>query len=579
MAYVPLTRPRRTRLLTAITLALMAVFVMRLFYLQVIQHDYYAQAADNEQTRQWTLPASRGEIFVMDGEEPIKLVLNETVYTAWADPKEAEDPAAIEALLRRVAGDRVLPDIDEKLAKTDTRYQVLARNITSKEAKAMKEENLYGLGFTPSERRVYPEGKLASQVVGFVNAEGAGQYGVEGKLDNQLRGTDGLLKTVADVRDVPLTIGRENINIPAEDGQNVVLSIDRNIQQFAEKTLAENIKKVGAEYGSMMVMDPMTGQVMAMANLPTYDPTKINSIKNLEVLNNRIIARPYEPASVIKTLTMATGVDQGVMTPNSTFTNTDSVIIDGDKIENFTKGQTGEVTMQRALNWSLNTGTVEIAKWLGDGSINDKAQNTMYKYFHDYFHLGQDTGIELSGEAPGVVVNPDDVQGNAIRYANMTFGQGLTATPLQVASAFSTVINGGNYCQPTVIAGYMIDDTFTENDAKTCEQVIRSDTSSTLRKMITTARQEFYAGGDTKGFMVGGKTGTAEVANPTGGYDKNTSEGTYVGFGGEKGGLPAYVIIVTYAKPNTRIGGQDAIPTFTAMSNYMLDYLKLTPKG
>ena len=568
----------RTHILAALVLIIMAVFVVRLFYLQVIRHDYYMSQADSEQIRQRKLPAERGEIYAMDGVAPTKLVLNETVYTVWGDPQAVKSPEKAIETIKRVAGGEIVDNARSLLDRKDTRYQVLAHQITSKQAQLIKKAELYGIGFERGERRVYPEGQLASQVLGFVDTEGEGQYGVEAELNRQLNGTDGLIKTLADVRDVPLTIGKDNINIPAKDGADIVLSIDRNVQSHAEETLAKSAQDVGAKYGSMLVMDPQTGRVLAMANTPTYDPSNISTISDYEQLNNRIVSRPYEPASVIKTLTMATGVDNGVMNPQSTYNNTDYITIDGSQIENYTKGQTGRVTMQHTLNWSLNTGTVTMAQWLGGGSINRKARDTMYSYFHDKFHLGETSGIEVSGEQPGILIPPSDPEGNAVRYANMTFGQGLTATPLQVASAFSTVINGGQYCRPTVLAGEMRSGEFVEADQKTCSQVIQSSTSSTMREMIYSARQEFYAGNDLAGFMVGGKTGTAEVA-VAGGYDKESSEGTYIGFGGEKDGKPRYVILVTFARKGVKIGGQSAIPAFTDMSNWMINYLKLRPKG
>jgi cell division protein FtsI (penicillin-binding protein 3) len=571
------SRSNRTYLLAAITLILMAVFVARLFYLQVVRYDYYSALALSEQTRKYVLPAVRGEIFVMDGEAPTKLALNETVYTVWADPQVVEDSAAVQVAVQEVAGERTVKNIAKLLEKTETRYQILARGLTSDEASTLKGKKLYGVGFERGERRVYPEQELASQVLGFVNNDGEGQYGVEGKLDEQLRGKDGLLKTVADIRDVPLTIGSDNINIPAQDGQDIVLTIDRNVQAKAEEVLKQGVKNLGAKYGSILVMDPRNGQVIAMANVPTYNPNQLNKISNYEQLDNRIISRPYEPASVIKTLTMAAGVDKNVMTPDSTFTNTDSTVIAGEKIENFTKGQTGEVTMQRALNWSLNTGSVKVAEWLGGGTINRTARDTMYEYFHDKFGLGEKTGIELTGEQQGTVVQPSTREGAEIRYANMTFGQGLAVTPLQVAAAFSAVVNGGKYCTPTVLAGTMENSSFMETDKKQCEQVIKASTSSTMRTMIYDARQAFYGSGDIDGFMVGGKTGTAEVAID-GQYDENSSEGTYIGFGAEKNGIPQYVVLVTFAKQGVKIGGQQAIPTFTTMSNWLLEYLKMTPE-
>jgi cell division protein FtsI/penicillin-binding protein 2 len=203
----------------------------------------------------------------------------------------------------------------------------------------------------------------------------------------------------------------------------------------------------------------------------------------------------------------------------------------------------------------------------------------MYEYFYNRFQLGQRSGIELAGEASGIVISPDDPEGNAPRYANMTFGQGLDVTPLQVASAFSAVVNGGVYHQPTVVQGTLQPDGEIEEKAPTpSRRILQPGTSETMRSMIHQARQAFYADADKKGFVIGGKTGTAQTIE-NGKYVFSTTEGTYVGFGGEKGEDPQYVILVTYASPGKEIGGQQVIPTFTEMSNWMLEYLKLQPKG
>lgn len=574
------TRTNRTRILAILTIILMGVFIVRLFYLQIIKHEYYTMLANSEQMRQWKLPAVRGEIYALDGDEPTKLVLNQTVYTVWADPKVIEDPAAISDALERTIHDKLRANYRTLLDKKDTRYQILATGITYSEAQAIKKAELYGIGFEKGAKRVYPEGKLASQIVGFVNNDGVGQYGVEGKLDDELKGQEGLLKTIADVRDVPLTVGKENINIPAQDGKNIVLTIDRNIQAQAEKVVAKRARELGAQYGSILVMDPRNAHVMAMANIPTYDPTDLSSISDISDVNNRIITRPYEPASVMKTVTMTTGIDQGAMTPESRYYNTNNITIDDASITNVAKNFTGSITMQTVLDQSLNTGTVTMAQWLGGGSINDHARTTMYRYFHDKLRLGELTGIELAGEAKGIVIPPTDVQGNAVRYANMTFGQGLDVTPLQVATAFCTIVNGGRYIAPTVIAGSIDSDgKYHKAGERQGEQVVKESTSATMREMVYHAREVWDSRYDTPGYRVGGKTGTAQTIGSNGKYIFSQTEGTYLGMGGEKGEMPRYVILTTFAGPNKAYGGGDAMPAFTEMSNWMLSYLKLEPKG
>lgn len=563
-------------------MAIIAVFVLRLFQLQVIDHAQYLAEARSMQTKKWEIPAVRGEIYAMDGDTPKKIVLNETTYTLWADPSVIVNADKTYADLEEIVGGSLFADARVALTRTNTQYQVLAQGLTYSQANKIKALDLYGIGFEQSVKRVYPEGGLASQVLGFVNANGVGQYGVEGQLNDELAGKSGLLKTVTDVRDVPLTIGNDNISIPPQNGKNVVLTIDENVQRAAEHILPEQMKKIGATEGSILVMDPNNGHVLAMANAPSYNPNNIDKIKDYSVLSNPIISDPYEPASVMKTMTMSAGIDEGVMTPKSTYINTGQVTIDGWTINNASKNAeiSGRINMQTVLTWSLNTGTVEMAKWLGGGQINAKSRNILYQYYHDKFRLGELTGIELQGESPGIVISPASQEGSAVRYANMTFGQGLDVTTLQVASAFSAVINGGTYHQPTVVAG-TIDDQgeYHAAAAKKSERIIKQSTSDTMRKMIHNARQNFgYNALDPSGYDVGGKTGTAQTVTSKG-YTFNQTTGTYIGYGATPGQKPAYVIMVYVAKPNTQLGGQHAAVVFAPMSNFMIHYLKLVPKG
>ncbi len=580
-----LAKGSRPRLLAVIVLIIMAVFIVRLFYLQVIRHEFYVAAAQEEQLRQLVIPAERGQIYAMDAGKPVKVVMNETVYTVFADPKIIKKPQPIIDAIQEIAGGNARANLDKLLAKKESRYQILATKVSLKQAEMLKEKKLSGLGFQRETQRVYPEGSLAAQTLGFVNFEGKGQYGIESALNDRLNGKDGLLQTVADVRDVPLTIGKNNVNTPAQNGENVVMTIDRNIQSYSEKALAEGMAKSGAKEGSVMVMDPQSGKVMAMANLPTYNPAKLNEVTDPAAFNNGTISVPYEPGSDIKTLTMAIGLDKGIVEPDSTYNNTDFIKVADRTITNATKGQTGSITYQRALNYSLNTGFVTIAQKLGDGNnITRGARDTIYNYFHDKFGLGELTGIELAGEARGTVVAPTDQDGGAVRYSNMSFGQGMDVTMVQVCAAFSTIINGGTYYTPTVIAGKMSDDgtQFTSASAKpTKSNVISASASDKVRAMIHEARAAFYSGKDTKGYYTGGKTGTSQTLRD-GKYVDNETVGTYLGFGGNDSSSsgPKYVIMVQVSGKDMNLTGSvDALPIFTDISNWMLDYMKLQPKG
>jgi cell division protein FtsI/penicillin-binding protein 2 len=276
---------------------------------------------------------------------------------------------------------------------------------------------------------------------------------------------------------------------------------------------------------------------------------------------------------------MATGIDKGVVTPSSTYVNTDHINIDGASISNATLGHTGTITFQTALNYSLNTGFVTVAQRLGDGSnITLAARNTMYDYFHNKFKLGQLTGIEVSGEAAGTIIAPDQPDGNAVRYSNMAFGQGMDDTMVQVAAAFSSIVDGGQYHTPTVLAGVVKPDgTYVPNKISSPVMAINKSTADQVREMTHIARDLVFTRADRQGFEVGGKTGTSQTLI-NGNYNNNQTVGTYLGYGGDS--TPRYVIMVQVSGKGMSLqGGRDAEPIFTDLSNWMLDYLKLQPKG
>jgi cell division protein FtsI/penicillin-binding protein 2 len=570
----------RSRILAAVILVIAAIFVVRLFYLQIIQHNHYVELANAEQMQRDRIPAKRGEIYAMSGDTPVKMVLNETVYTVWVDPSVISDVTKVADVMKQVAGGNVRDGFENLLTKKETRYQIIAYKVTRTQADKIKASNLSGIGFQAVSQRVYPEEGLASQVLGFVDTEGKGQYGLEGYEDDALKGTDGLLETVTDVSKVPLTIGNNNIRQPAVNGRDIVMSLDRNVQSHTEQALAAGLQRTGATAGSVLVMNPNNGQVLAMANLPTYNPGKYNEVTDPAAFNNGTISAPYEPGSDVKTFTMATGIDKGVVKASDTYNNTDYIKVDDRTITNATKGHTGVITFQTALTWSLNTGFVTVAERLGDGqNINRTARDTMYDYFHNRFRLGQLTGVELANENKGILISPDDPDGNAVRYSNMAFGQGLDATMVQVSGGFSALINGGNYYKPTILAGEMVDDQFKKNANPQPLQtgIVQQSTSDQMRQMMETARATSFGKTDKKGYRIGGKTGTSQVIE-NGQYSTTETIGTYLGYGGAD--VPQYVIMVSVSGKNKLLGGaQDALPIFTDISNWMLDYLKIQPKG
>ncbi len=574
----------RSRILASVVLVIAAIFVFRLFYLQVIQHGHYVALAQEEQVKRDRLPATRGEIYALNGDEPVKLVMNETVYLVFVDPAvilEAGEADDVEKAMKEIAGGNVRDKFEDLLEKKDSRYQIIATRVTRTQADKIKEKDFRGVGFTAVSQRVYPEGRLASQVLGFVNAEGTGNYGVEGYMNDDLNGVEGRLETVTDVGDVPLTVGDRNIREPAVDGDNLVLTIDRNAQSKVEEIIKSRADRLGADLVSAVVMDPNTGKVIAMANTPDYQPSEYYKVTDASHFNNAVISKVYEPGSTVKTFTMSAAIDTNAAKASDTFVNTDSIRIDDYTISNATKGRTGTITFQTAMDWSLNTGFVTLGMRMGNGkSINETARATIYDYFYNRFRMGQRTGVELANEAAGRIVSPEDSDGNAVRYSNMTFGQGMDSTMMQVAAGFSAAVNGGTYYKPTVIAGKVVDGVYQPNGAPVPVQagIISASTSKQLRDMVHTARSSSSIGRlDKKGYEIGGKTGTAQIPS-AGGYSNSETIASYVGYGGAE--TPEYVIMVSvYGKDKVFQGAQHAAPIFTDISNWMIDYLKIQPKG
>lgn len=569
----------RVHLLGYILLAILAVFILRLFYLQVIQHEYYSQLADREQVKRLVIPAKRGLIYAMDGNTPVKLVLNQQVYKVIADPQVVNDIDKVIQTVNSVAGGTAVEGMYDLLKNDKSRYAVLATNLSDTQAKMIKDAELAGVGLQNVSQRVYPEGALAAQTLGFVNTDGEGQYGVEGALDDELAGEDGVMRSVTDISNVPLTLGRDNIRKEPVHGKDVVLSIDRNIQAYAKEALRRGMREVGAQNGSVLVMNPNNGQVMATLSLPDYDPTNYSKVKNGARFVNGPTMIPYEPASVMKTFILAAGLDKGAITPSSTYVNTGSIEIEDRQVRNFYEGYRGTRTMQEVMDHSLNTGTITIAQRLGDGrQITKQARETMYHYYHDRFGIGKNTGIEIAGEAPGIIYSPEDVQGNAVRYSNMTFGQGLNATMLQVSAGYCSLVNGGTYYAPTIVAGHMNSDTLEASSPKVVQNPVSARTAGQVRTMLHGVRQKAYAATqDRPGYYIGGKTGTAQVLKPDGTYSDDESVGSYVGFGGTKK-RTEYVIMIQMSAPGKDIMGALTVPIFTDISNWLLQYLRVQPE-
>lgn len=574
---------KRIRILYGVLLFVCAVFIIRAFYLQVIRHDYYSKAALNYQLKEYLVPAERGIILAQNGSSVTPLVLNETKYTLFADPVYVEDvdKAAME-IAKIVGGDA--DKYAELLRTPDTRYVVLAKKLSKEQHEAINKLEILGIGTREHSYRTYPQGRLAAQALGFVNEDGEGQYGIEQFMDEVLAGKPGELRAITDAKGVPLVSNPDNIVIEPEPGQAVTLTLDIGMQQQIEEILKKGLERAKSDSGSILVLDPNTGRVKAMANYPSYDPENIAATENMADFANAVVSRPLEVGSIMKTLTTAAALNQGVVAPQTAFYDKGYVEV-GDRKITDTHNSEGTQTVESLLVESLNTGAVWLLEQIGRGSLNERARLTWHSYMTEHYFLGKQTGIEQAGEAAGYIPDPeDDGQGINVTYANTSFGQAMTATPLQMGAAFSAIINGGTYYKPTIVSSVR------DNGGKdniVAPQVLKGDVVSeqVSRDMIwlleKVARQNIPSA-LRNGYSVGGKTGTAEIARPAeegGGYYTDRFNGTYAGFVG--GDRPEYVIIVVVNEPRIPgyAGSQAAAPIFSDVVNMLVDNFGVTPKS
>lgn len=564
---------RRIRVYSMLLVVIALLFGVRLFYLQVIRSDYYAAQARSSQLKQYEIPAERGGIYAYDGKEIVPLVLNETRYRITADPEIVKDTQKTAETLSPVLG-KSTEDIKKQL-EADSRYEVLATKQTKEQKEKVDALKLAGI-FTNEKvpLRVYIQGAIAGQILGFVNDAGDGNYGIEQYFNNELKGTPGQIKALTDRNNVPLLATGENVLVDPVDGKDLVLTLDVSMQRHIENILKEGLANAKSESGSLIVLDATTGAVKAMANYPSYDPAQFASVEDAALFTNAAVSSPLEPGSVMKTLTTAAALNTGSVTATQTYFDPSFFKVDGYTVKNIEEdGGAATRSVSDILQFSLNTGATWLLMQMGGGELNEKGRVAWHDYLVNHYYFGATTGIEQGYEAEGVIPSPTEGFGLGIQYANTAFGQGMTVTPLQMAAAVASIVNGGTYYRPTLISGRLTDDGTLE--AKQPEvkndNVVSDETSSTLVRFMNNVVQKNNRTAAREGYSVGGKTGTAEIANPAGGYFEDRFNGTYVGYVG--GDHPEYVIMVRVNEP--KIGGyagsKAAGPIFATTANMLID--------
>lgn len=574
----------RVRIWYGLLLIIMCIFGIRLFYVQVIRYSHYKAAALSDQLKQYEIPATRGTILAHNGNDVLPVVLNEKLYVLYADPKLVKKHDESAAKLVAVVGGDPTKYVSQMKVK-NSRYSILAKKLSAKQNKKILALKLPGIGTQAQDYRTYPQNNLASQLLGFVNDEGQGKYGIEQSLNARLKGQPGQLKAITDANGVPLAASGDNTQIPAKNGDKITLTIDLSMQQQLENILAHGVKNSKATGASAVIIDPNTGAVKAMANVPTYDPSQYFKVSDGAVFQNAVVSQPIEVGSIMKTLTTAAALDQGVINANTSYSDPSSWKIDDFRITNIEEdGGPGNRSISDILNLSLNTGATWELMQMGGGQVNSKARNAWYEYMANHYMFGKPTGIEQGYESEGVIPKPEDNgAGINLTYANTAFGQAMTATPIQMAAALSAVVNGGKYYQPHLV------DKSTSSDGKSITnepKVVKKDVVNprVSQDMISLMqyvvdKHNFNPKFDQSVYTVGGKTGTAQIHKPTGGYYDNQFNGTYMGFVG--GDTVQYVIAVFVDKPTNGgyAGTAAAQPIFGSLAHMLINESYVTPKS
>jgi cell division protein FtsI/penicillin-binding protein 2 len=577
---------KRIRIWYGCLIIIIAIFAIRLFYVQILNYTSYKNAALSDQLKEYQIPANRGVIEIKDGSQVVPIVLNQTLYTLYADPSFIKKPHQTASKIASIIGGDANA-YAKKMVVANSRYQVLAKKLTVEQSNAILALKDPGVGTEPLDYRTYPQGNLASQVLGFVNNDGLGEYGIEQALNKELAGTPGKVKAITDANGVPLAATKGNIESPAKNGDNLTLSMDLGMQSQMEQILANQYKATKSQGLSAVIMDPSTGQVKAMANYPTYDPSNYQSVSDPSLFQNAAVSNAIEPGSTMKLLTTAAALDQGVIKPDTTFYDPAHWVVDGFNITDIEQdGGARQQSISSLLSLSLNTGAVWLLMQMGGGQINSKGVNNWYDYMVNKYRLGQPTNIEQGYESAGYVPKPDFSNPSIdLTYANTSFGQGVQITALQEAAAISSVLNGGTYYQPSVIASRTGPDgkTITNQPKIVAKHVVGPKVGPEMiplmENVVTTYLHEGFGFMNfSSDYIVGGKTGTAQIAQPGGGYFANVYDGTYVGFvGGDK---VQYVIVVFNTKPNVpgyagAYGGQ---PVFADLAHMLINDGYVEPK-
>lgn len=552
----------RLNLVVIIIVLMASGLVFRLFQKQILEHDTYLAQAEGQYIVKKDLPAQRGKIFASD---MYPLATNRQYWQVLAVPRNIKNPDDVAAKLAPILNMKK-SDIFELINNDKNYVPPLKHGLAEQEGDKIAALKIRGLLVMPESKRFYPENELGAQVLGFTNNLDQGQYGLEGYFNDQLKGFSGEISAEKDTKGRLFSIGEK---VEPKDGSDYVLTLDHNIQYQAEQVLDEAIKTYKADSGSIGIMDPKTGAVLAMAGWPSFDPNKYNEVPKdqQEVFNNISTTSAWEPGSVFKPLIMAAAINEGKVQPDTKGVFSNKVTVDSYEIHTANDQAFGEETMTQVLENSDNVAMVWVSEQLG--------KDLEYKYLKDY-GFGRKSGIEIDTEATGDVM--DVKKWSNTQRATIAFGQGISVTPVQLMAAISTIANGGKLMKP-----YVVDEVHTpdghvdKTQAQEIKRVLNTDTSDKVKDMMVSVVVNGHGKkAAVPGYAVAGKTGTAQIPKPGGGYYDDRHIGSFVGFAPAKD--PKFVMLVRLDQPkNVAWAEESAAPTFGKMAKWLLDYLRVSP--
>lgn len=557
----------RLRTISIVFLLLATGIVARLFALQILQHEYYSTFALNNHEIYEKLHPRRGQIYFKDdrtGDEYAAAV-NRQYHTVYAVPKDIlkSDVGKIAEKISEIfAYDETKKNsLREKLSKENDPYEPIEKKVTDEIMQKIEAEKFTGIFSVMEEQRFYPENELASSILGFYgfdkDGNPTGRYGVEGYWEKILAGKGGFLMGEMGAKGswIPLA-GR--ISQDAENGADIILTIDRALEYNTCEMLKKGWEEYGAKSATMIMMDPKTGAVLAMCSFPDFNPNEYSKVEDFNSYNNTAVYTPYEPGSVFKPLTMAMGIDQNLLDPHTTFTDPCERKIDDFTIHNALDKCYGKVTMTEVLEKSINTGMI----W-----VEEKLGIEKFRHYLDKFGFGQKTGIGIDTESAGDI-SPLQKK-SAIYGAVASFGQGFTATPIQLAVAYSALANEGFMPKPYVVSEIRRESGIEKTEPVTIDQVVSARTAKLITGMMVSVVEEGH-GQKAKldKYFLAGKTGTAQIPGK-GGYSEETNH-TFCGYAPANN--PKFVLVVKFEAPQRDWAEETALPVFKDIAEFALKY-------